>query len=84
MEERIQALEEQSMAYGLVLGSLIAAAWSTKDDRNHVRDVCCDSLEANYADKLTPGAHERIQRMLHEVEALFQLAEGASKAIPQQ
>lgn len=80
MEERIARLEAQTLAFGMALGTVIGSTWREKEDRAAARDLCCDSIESAYGRKLMPGGHERIQQILHELEELFQLAEGASKA----
>lgn len=80
IEDRIDRLEAQSDAYGLVLMQLLATAIPHREWRSGVREACCNAVEAMYADKVSTHGDLQIQRVVHEIEELFRAASGAVPA----
>jgi hypothetical protein len=76
MEERLQFLQEQNLAYGLVLGSLIQVIWPNKSDRAVAREVL-RSLVRKMADEgLGEQGHRQVEGVLTELDDLFQMTGG--------
>lgn len=72
LEQRIEALEDTNFAQGLVLKWLMRTGLD-KPARDALREQACTSVERLYERGLVID-HVRIQRVLVEVEALFDQA----------
>lgn len=77
MEERLQWLQEQNLAYGLVLGSLIQVIWPKESDRAVARDVLQAVVKKMMSEKSLGVTGERqIEGILSELDDLFQIPGG--------
>ena len=73
MEERLQWLQEQNLAYGLVLGSLIQVIWPDERDRAVAREVLGKIVRRMQAEGLGVSSDQQIAGVLGELDDLFQL-----------
>jgi hypothetical protein len=72
VEERLADVEDDIMAFGIVLVGLIDKAYPTQEARSAARERACRAIEAIYgAGDLKVLSHERLQKTIHELESLF-------------
>lgn len=81
MEDRLQWLEEQNLAYGLVLGSLIQVIWPDPSDRVAARDVLGKMIERTLADGFGSVDYQHALEVLAELDGLFQMGTAISAAV---
>jgi len=79
MDERLRWLQEQNLAYGLVLGCLVKVVWPDEAERGVAHDVCRDIVQRMYSEGLGSEGDRRIQGVLQELDGLFQIAKGVGR-----
>ena len=80
MSEQLQRLQEQNLAYGLVLGSLIQVIWPDSNDRAVARDVLGRIVERMRSDGFGDIGDRQIAGVLAELDGLFQTQGSAASA----
>ena len=76
MEERLQFLQEQNLAYGLVLGSLIQVIWPNESDRAVAREILRALVKKMGDEGVGEEGDRQIEGVLTELDDLFQVTGG--------
>lgn len=72
MDDRLEKLEAQAFAHGLLLKYMARAAWPDTSSRSAHCDTLVSMLEGMYErEKVTEHGHPFIQMAIAEIEALF-------------
>ena len=76
VEERLALVEQQCDAYMLIILALMEQSWPRVEHRTERRETICDSIEKAFG-RIRPDEHSHVslQRVLGEVERMFDLAD---------